>query len=55
MMGYELRIVSVPYFPYMNYQRVDGQHPEIPVQALDSIDYRILQNMAKKLNFTYVF
>ncbi|XP_069191072.1 probable glutamate receptor [Procambarus clarkii] len=52
MMGSELSIVTVPYFPYMDFEPCRN-NPEGLVKLKDSLDVRILSTLVTKLNFTY--
>ncbi|XP_071524235.1 glutamate receptor ionotropic, delta-1-like [Panulirus ornatus] len=51
-MGRKLRIVTVPYFPYMDFRR-DRDVPGTTVTPKDSIDTRLIYTFAKALNFTF--
>nr|XP_053641777.1 probable glutamate receptor [Cherax quadricarinatus] len=51
-MGRKMRVVTaVPYFPYVDYKV--GREAAGPVMLLDSLDARIIQTFAAKLNFTF--
>ncbi|KAK7086540.1 hypothetical protein SK128_005979, partial [Halocaridina rubra] len=52
MHGYQFRIVSVTYFPFMDYT-LDSNSSASTVTPLDSLDFRMLKIFSKKLNFTY--
>ncbi|XP_042233432.1 probable glutamate receptor isoform X2 [Homarus americanus] len=52
MFGHELRIVAVPYFPYMDFERNSNNLGNM-VKPKDSLDVRIIETFADKLNFTY--
>ncbi|KAG7162356.1 Glutamate receptor ionotropic, delta-1-like 13, partial [Homarus americanus] len=50
-MGHRLSIVSVPHFPYMDFDR--DIEPGSIIIAKDSIDTRLIHTFAAKLNFTF--
>ncbi|KAG7162453.1 Glutamate receptor-like 33 [Homarus americanus] len=52
LMGREMTVVAVPYFPYVDYTPLSDE-PGGLVQLKDSIDTRILEAFATALNFTY--
>lgn len=52
LQGRKVKIVSVPYFPYMDYSRDTDVRLNVPVVAVDSLDTRIIGTLANKLNFT---
>lgn len=49
--GRIIRIVAVPYFPYMDYNR-DVDKMSTRAVPRDSLDLRIITTFASKLNFT---
>ncbi|XP_071546565.1 glutamate receptor ionotropic, delta-2-like [Panulirus ornatus] len=51
-MGHEFQIRSLPFFPYMDYQR-DKEEIGTTVTPRDSLDVRMLNTLASTLNFTY--
>ncbi|KAK3886252.1 hypothetical protein Pcinc_009585 [Petrolisthes cinctipes] len=51
-MGHRLRVVSVPFFPYMAYKK-ESDHPGGPITPTDSIDKRLLSTIAGKLNVSF--
>ncbi|XP_069190332.1 glutamate receptor-like [Procambarus clarkii] len=54
LMGHKLKIVVLPYFPYIAYDKEIG-HPEAPLVPRDSLNIRMLDAIAHLLNFTYEF
>ncbi|KAK3864697.1 hypothetical protein Pcinc_029638 [Petrolisthes cinctipes] len=50
--GYVLRVVTVSYFPFVDYIRAK-EEPGTPVTLTDSVDMRLLHTFTRKLNFTY--
>lgn len=50
-MGHKFRIVTVPYFPYMDYDRKSRDHSN-KVMPRDSLDVRLINTFSKALNFT---
>nr|XP_053641765.1 glutamate receptor ionotropic, delta-1-like [Cherax quadricarinatus] len=52
MMGHSLSIVTVPYFPYIDFQSASDNLND-PVKTKDSLDVRIINTFAALLNFTY--
>ncbi|KAK4290419.1 hypothetical protein Pmani_036670 [Petrolisthes manimaculis] len=50
--GYVLRVVTVSYFPFVDYIRAK-EEPGTPVTLTDSVDMRLLHTFKRKLNFTY--
>ncbi|XP_042233750.1 uncharacterized protein LOC121873936 [Homarus americanus] len=49
MKGHKFFIVTRPYFPYMDY-KPDTDDPETLITARDSLDIRVLNTLAVKLN-----
>lgn len=53
-MGREFKIVTLQYFPYINYtHQMETKSPRLQLQ--DSLDYRILTEVAQQFNITYVY
>ncbi|XP_071531492.1 glutamate receptor ionotropic, delta-1-like [Panulirus ornatus] len=52
LMGHTLRVVTVTYFPYMDFNR-DNEEPGTSVTPKDSVDTRLLTTFTRTLNFTY--
>ncbi|XP_069995907.1 glutamate receptor ionotropic, kainate 1-like [Penaeus vannamei] len=50
--GRRLRVASLTYFPYMDYER-DSEEAGTTVTALDCLDRRVLIALASVLNFSY--
>lgn len=50
-MGREFKTVTLQYFPYINYTQQETKSPQLQ----DSLDYRILTEVAQHFNFTYVY
>ncbi|XP_069189679.1 glutamate receptor ionotropic, kainate glr-3-like [Procambarus clarkii] len=50
-MGHNFHVVSVPYFPYVDYQDTNVSGGTITL--VDSLDARLLDTFSPKLNFTY--
>nr|XP_045620065.1 glutamate receptor ionotropic, kainate glr-3-like [Procambarus clarkii] len=50
-MGHNFHVVSVPYFPYVDYQDTNVSGDTITL--VDSLDARLLDTFSPKLNFTY--
>ncbi|XP_042233419.1 glutamate [NMDA] receptor subunit 1-like [Homarus americanus] len=50
--GHRMRIVSVPHFPYMDYERKINMRGGI-VKPRDSLDTRLITSFSAALNFTY--
>ncbi|XP_045135212.1 uncharacterized protein LOC123518455 isoform X2 [Portunus trituberculatus] len=51
--GHRLRIVSMEWFPFIDYKRSTPEGGAV-VTPRDSLDYRMLKDISKRLNFTYV-
>ncbi|XP_071544966.1 glutamate receptor ionotropic, delta-2-like [Panulirus ornatus] len=51
-MGHTFRVVSVPYVPYMDFEK-HSDEPGATVTPKDSMDVRVLLTFAKALNFTF--
>lgn len=52
MQGHRLRIVTMPFFPYIDYQRDSEEDPGTTVTPKDSTDVRLIKALAKSFNFT---
>ncbi|KAK4328563.1 hypothetical protein Pmani_001039 [Petrolisthes manimaculis] len=52
-MGHRLRVVSVPFFPYMAYKKENADHPGGPITPTDSVDKRLLSTVTKKFNVSF--
>ncbi|KAG7168203.1 Glutamate receptor ionotropic, kainate 2-like 12, partial [Homarus americanus] len=52
MMGHQVRVVAKTLFPFMEFER-DSDAPGTTVTPSDSLDVRMLDTVAKILNFTY--
>lgn len=48
-MGHRFRVVSVPYYPYMEYKKQSDQ-PGGPIIPRESVDKYLLSTIAEKLN-----
>ncbi|XP_071544962.1 glutamate receptor ionotropic, delta-1-like [Panulirus ornatus] len=51
-MGHKFRIVTVPYFPYMDYDR-KSRLENNRVTTRDSLDMRLINTFSETLNFTF--
>lgn len=49
--GHRVRVVTISYFPYIDYEK-EKDKPGAAVLLKDSLDTRILETLAEKLNFT---
>ncbi|XP_050706987.1 uncharacterized protein LOC126992340 isoform X2 [Eriocheir sinensis] len=52
LQGHRLRIVSMEWFPFIDYKRHTPEGGAV-VTPRDSLDYRMLKEISKRLNFTY--
>nr|XP_053641768.1 glutamate receptor ionotropic, delta-2-like [Cherax quadricarinatus] len=52
LMGHKVRIVAVPYFPYMDYETTT-QEPGGIIIPRDSVDTRLIYTFASAINFTF--
>lgn len=50
--GRTLRVVSVPFFPYVDFLRDVYLRSDTRVVARDALDFRIIGAFAEKVNFT---
>lgn len=53
LLGHTLKIVAVAWFPYVDFH-LDNGISGSNITLRDSIDTRIIETLASKLNFTYV-
>lgn len=53
LQGHQLRVVSMEWFPFIDYKRSTPEGGAV-VTPRDSLDYRMLQEISKRLNFTWV-
>ncbi|XP_071546557.1 glutamate receptor ionotropic, kainate 4-like [Panulirus ornatus] len=51
-MGHTLKIVALPYFPYIAYEK-NSEDPDGPVSPRDALDIRMMDTIAAQLNLTY--
>ncbi|XP_045129104.1 glutamate receptor ionotropic, kainate 4-like [Portunus trituberculatus] len=51
--SHAFQVVSMDWFPFLSFSR-DTQRPGTTVTPQDSVDVRMLQAVARTLNFTYV-
>ncbi|XP_071546558.1 glutamate receptor ionotropic, kainate 4-like [Panulirus ornatus] len=51
-MGHTLKIVALPYFPYIAYEK-NSEDPDGPVSPRDALNTRMMDVIAAQLNLTY--
>ncbi|XP_071546562.1 glutamate receptor ionotropic, kainate 4-like [Panulirus ornatus] len=51
-MGHTLKIVALPYFPYIAYEK-NSEDPDGPVSPRDSLNIHMMDTIAAQLNLTY--
>lgn len=50
--GFLIRVVTMDYFPHVDYQRVPNHQPGDKVLPKDCLDFRMLHTAAAYLNFS---
>ncbi|XP_071546559.1 glutamate receptor ionotropic, kainate 4-like [Panulirus ornatus] len=51
-MGHTFKIVALPYFPYIAYEK-NSEDPDGPVSPRDALNFRMMDVFAAQLNLTY--